>query len=218
MAIHALKLNAPSPVSNQKTSSHFFQNSQFRNITFCVNTAFKEWAVVCEALGSGRQSVILRKGGISEGRDGFAFLHREFFLFPTRFHETLEKTTLPPGFPLPAGREEEVEIRLAAKIEWTCFLSDPDKLSALSDFHILRGEVVEERFRFGEPPGIHVGFARIYRMSAPWILPMERRFSGCRSWVELPAPPMVALEPVLSDAENQRRSDSLWRLLGQACR
>jgi hypothetical protein len=41
--------------------------------------AFKEWAVVCEALGSGRQSVILRKGGIAEGREGFAFLHREFF-------------------------------------------------------------------------------------------------------------------------------------------
>ena len=42
---------------------------------------FKEWAVVCEALGSGRQSIILRKGGIAEGREGFSFKHREFFLF-----------------------------------------------------------------------------------------------------------------------------------------
>ena len=39
----------------------------------------------------GRQSVILRKGGIAEGRDGFAFRHREFFLFPTFFHEQVEK-------------------------------------------------------------------------------------------------------------------------------
>ena len=178
-----------------------------------MNMAFKEWAVVCEALGSGRQSVILRKGGIAEGRDGFAFLHREFFLFPTRFHETLEKTTLPPGFALPAEREGEVEIRFAAKIEWTVFLSDSEQLGGLSDFHILRREVVEERFRFGEPSGIHVGFARIYRMSSPWILPMEKRFGGCRSWVELPDAPVISIEPVLSDEENQRRSESLRELL-----
>ena len=178
-----------------------------------MNMAFKEWAVVCEALGSGRQSVILRKGGIAEGRAGFAFLHREFFLFPTRFHETLEKTTLPPGFALPAEREGEVEIRFAAKIEWAVFLSDCEQLGGLSDFHILRREVVEERFRFGEPTGIHVGFARIYRMSSPWILPMEKRFGGCRSWVELPDAPLVSIEPVLSDEENQRRSESLRELL-----
>lgn len=180
-----------------------------------MNVAFKEWAVVCEAFGSGRQSVILRKGGIAEGRDGFAFLHREFFLFPTRFHETLEKTTLPPGFALPAEREGEgeVEIRFIAKIEWTSFLSDPEQLAALSEFHILRREVIEERFRFGEPPGIHVGFAWIYRLSSPWILPMEKRFGGCRSWVELPAAPEFSMEPVLSDAENQRRSEWLFPLL-----
>ena len=175
--------------------------------------AFKEWAVVCEALGSGRQSVILRKGGIAEGRDGFAFLNREFFLFPTRFHETLGKTTMSPGFALPADREGEVEIRFTAKIEWTSFLSDSEQLAALSDFHILRREVIEERFRFAEPPGIHVGFARIYVMSSPWILPMEKRFGGCRSWVELPDAPMISIEPVLSDEENQRRSESLRELL-----
>ena len=55
---------------------------------------FKEWAVVCEALGAGGQSVIIRKGGIVEGREGFQFRHREFFLFPTFFHEQLTRTRL----------------------------------------------------------------------------------------------------------------------------
>ncbi|MBA2742902.1 MAG: DUF1802 family protein, partial [Chthoniobacterales bacterium] len=50
---------------------------------------FKEWALVCDALGRGEQSLILRKGGIAEGRDGFAFRHSEFFLFPTFFHAQL---------------------------------------------------------------------------------------------------------------------------------
>jgi hypothetical protein len=55
------------------------------------SVGFKEWAIVCEALGRGRQSIILRKGVIAEGRDGFSFRHREFFLFPTYFHEQPEK-------------------------------------------------------------------------------------------------------------------------------
>jgi hypothetical protein len=59
------------------------------------SVGFKEWALVCEALGTGRQSIILRKGGIAEGRDGFSFQHREFFLFPTFFHEQLERRPFP---------------------------------------------------------------------------------------------------------------------------
>ncbi len=52
---------------------------------------FKEWAMVCEALARGRQSLIVRKGGIAEGREGFSFKHEEFHLFPTWFHEQAEK-------------------------------------------------------------------------------------------------------------------------------
>ena len=42
------------------------------------SVGFKEWALVCAALGSGAQTLILRKGGIAEGRAGFAFKHPEF--------------------------------------------------------------------------------------------------------------------------------------------
>ena len=36
-----------------------------------MRIAFKEWAMVVDALGRGEQIIILRKGGISEGRGGF---------------------------------------------------------------------------------------------------------------------------------------------------
>ena len=49
--------------------------------------AFKEWQVVVDAIACGEQSVILRKGGISEGKMGFQWLHDQFFLFPSLFHE-----------------------------------------------------------------------------------------------------------------------------------
>lgn len=80
------------------------------------STGFKEWALVCEALGRGRQSIILRKGGIAEGRDGFSFRHNEFFLFPTWFHEQPAKvrvTDLEPSEPA----SNAIDIRYFAKLE-----------------------------------------------------------------------------------------------------
>mgnify|MGYP003324622683 CR=1 FL=1 len=59
-----------------------------------IGTAFKEWAIVCEALGKGQQSIIFRKGGIHEGKRGFQFKHDQFFLFPTRFHEQEQNVKL----------------------------------------------------------------------------------------------------------------------------
>ena len=49
--------------------------------------AFKEWAVTCQALAAGRQSLLLRKGGIHERNGRFEVEHAEFWLFPTRFHQ-----------------------------------------------------------------------------------------------------------------------------------
>ena len=81
-----------------------------------LGIAFKEWAVVCRALAEGRQALILRKGGIAEGRDGFGFRHSEFFLFPTFFHEQVVKVRT-PGAEIPATRPGEIEIRYFAKLE-----------------------------------------------------------------------------------------------------
>ncbi|HSH93927.1 MAG TPA: DUF1802 family protein, partial [Roseimicrobium sp.] len=55
--------------------------------------AFKEWVVVVDALRSGEQILILRKGGISEGRGGFQVDQSKFLLFPTLFHQQRESVT-----------------------------------------------------------------------------------------------------------------------------
>src|ERR1700709_2314222 len=91
---------------------------------------FKEWALVCEALGRGEQSVILRKGGIAEGRDGFSFRHAEFFLFPTFFHEQLGKVR---GLAneIPAQCDGEIEIRFFAKLEFAAVVESWEKVIAL---------------------------------------------------------------------------------------
>src|SRR5207237_10577046 len=79
------------------------------------SVGFKEWSLVCDALGRGRQSVILRKGGIAEGRGGFSFRHREFFLFPTFIHGQIAKVRIAAAdIPVPRST---VAIRWYARVE-----------------------------------------------------------------------------------------------------
>ena len=109
------------------------------------SVGFKEWSAVCEALGRGAQSMILRKGGISEGCDGFSFHHREFFLFPTWFHEQPGKVR-DVNIPIPEQRPDVVEIKLFARLEHTRVITSWSIAEALEALHILHRDVVRERF------------------------------------------------------------------------
>jgi hypothetical protein len=50
--------------------------------------ALKEWAPLCEALGTGDQMIVVRKGGIRE--KAFRPAASKFLLFPTGFHTDAE--------------------------------------------------------------------------------------------------------------------------------
>jgi len=164
-------------------------------------TGFKEWALVCEALGRGEQTVLLRKGGIAEGRGGFGFRYPEFFLFPTFFHEQLVKVRK-PGAEMPAAREGEVEIRYFAKLEAEKEVTAWDEAAGLAPLHILAETVVRERFEY-KGAGVHVALVRVFRLEPSWIFPDKPAYGGCRSWVNLPEPPAgTQFQPVLSDAEH----------------
>jgi hypothetical protein len=168
--------------------------SNFRSAMEAIG--FKEWALVCEALGSGRQRVIIRKGGIAEGRNGFAFRHREFFLFPTFFHEQLHCVRMPDAV-LPEPRSNEIEIRYLARVKETRVMSHWDEVQALAPLHILREEVVRERFEYDDALGVHVAFVEIFRLAPVWRFTDSKSYGGCRSWVRLPEPPNdLQLQPV----------------------
>ncbi len=191
-----------------------------------MTIAFKEWALVCDALGSGRQSLLLRKGGISEGSEGFkgfGFEHREFFLFPTWYHGQVEKVRYEQAL-LSEQVTDRVMVNYAATIEWSGLITDKEAVRRLSELHVLAASVIEERFEYdiekkreeGIPsPGcIHVAFVRIYRLEPPVGFPMEKRFGGCRSWVELPEIIPEALVSVISDEEHERRRSRFAAIIG----
>jgi len=177
------------------------------------SVGFKEWAAVCDALGGGRQSIILRKGGIAEGRDGFSFKHSEFFLFPTWFHEQPEKVREMIGQLSPANADS-VEIRYAATLELSRTITSWDLAEKLEPLHILKPEVIRERFDYDEAPGVHVAFVRVYQLEPAWCFPNENKYAGCRSWVKLPdLPDGVRLEPVMTDAEYANRKQQFLEIL-----
>ena len=169
--------------------------------------AFKEWQVVCDALASGRQSIILRKGGIHEGRQGFSFAHEAFFLFPTRFHaqgnqvregEVRELPEWQPGDP--------IRITNHAEAVWAVTLTDWAQVAALEPYHIYSEQTVRDRFDWegkGMASGsIHVACVRVRELAEPWEFPYEAKHGGCRSWIEIPQPPAswrVHAKPVLGD-------------------
>jgi hypothetical protein len=181
--------------------------------------AFKEWALVCEALGAGQQSVIMRKGGIAEGRGGFGFDHEEFYLFPTWFHGQLEKVRIPNAV-LPEQDPGSVTLSHVATLEWSGRISDKEAAHRLEELHVLDTSVIEERFEYDTGKGtlggsgINVAFVRVYRLEPAVTLPMEKAFGGCRSWIELPAIDAGALVSVLSDEEHGRRREIFASLLG----
>src|SRR5262245_15839996 len=139
--------------------------------------AFKEWAIVCDSIGRGETSLIFRKGGIAEGRGGFHFKFAQFFLFPTFFHEQIEKTRL--------GNERALEpnpssiaINLFLEVEFSCWVSDLALLADLDQLHVLKPSVLSERFHYDDRNGLYVAFVRAHGISPTWEFPNQRSYGG----------------------------------------
>jgi hypothetical protein len=70
---------------------------------------------------------------------------------------------------------------------------------SLAPLHILSIEVVRERFGY-KRDGLNVAFVRVFEVSPVWVLQTEKRFAGCRSWIDLPVPPEMKMRAVLDDS------------------
>jgi hypothetical protein len=170
-----------------------------------VRTAFKEWAIVVDALGCGEQIVILRKGGISEGRGGFQVDHPEFLLFPTLFHQQRDAVLAPAQQRYDAiashlPTTEKLRIEFLAKVaEWRRVdaLEDAERLRGQ---HIWRDEVIADRFEWGRAKNIFAIAVQVLRLPTVIELPMAPAYGGCKSWIELDRDVDVrGATPVLDD-------------------
>ena len=184
-------------------------------------TGFKEWSFVCDALVQGKLSLILRKGGIHEGRGGFEWKHRQFFLFPTWFHTQADKLSWVPDnaqrtFP-PEEERTRVDIIGYATLEQVWKVTDWSKVEALAPLHIWKEDIVRERFIYDDESCLHIALVRAYKLPQLWSFPYEKSYGGCRSWVTLPQEGCALLAeatPALSDIEWGETASKLRQVLG----
>lgn len=174
---------------------------------------FKEWAIVVDALGKGEQTLIFRKGGIHETRGQFQVEHRQFWLFPTQFHEA-EAAIIPSKRPAlreiaAAAQPHLAPLQYFAVADTIIQLTDPTTLARLQGRHIWSQHILHQRFEFGRQPGLHLLILRIHRLPSPISRPIRAEYGGCKSWIQLDAPLTGTVEPVLSDAEFHRQRDEL---------
>ncbi len=156
--------------------------------------AFKEWEAIVEALGQGAQVVILRKGGIAEGRQGFEAKHPKFWLFPTAYHQQWEKTKpelkrfLAPTAARTAA--DPITLQYFAEVTDAVYLSSWDQVERLGDAHFWGDDILRERFDYAERPGmgpgLHLLILRVSRINLPHKLAPSKDYDGCKSWVDVP--------------------------------
>ena len=149
----------------------------------------KEWATVVRALEHGKQTVILRKGGILETASGFKIESKKFLLFPTWEHQETKHVKpeyqdfLNETLNHKPKQGYNIITSLAEILDEKDIFSK-EIVNRLSSFHVWSDEYIEERINWMPEKPIKAVFLRTYKI--PQIeIPLEPEFEGCKSWIEL---------------------------------
>jgi hypothetical protein len=188
------------------------------SLPYSCGIALKEWAGVCEALMQGRQTIILRKGGISEGPGGFTPEHRFFWMYPTHVHQAEQGLRLADGDAprdSPLSPSDPVPIQALAAVELIHHVDTEETLRSLTPLHIWTEETIRKRFHYRQP-GLWVLGVRLFRRAKPMMLAPTLEQLGCKSWVDL-TPPLTTegLQSVLEEDDWTERLQRLQLLLSR---
>jgi hypothetical protein len=170
--------------------------------------AFKEWAVIVDALLEGEQIVDVRKGGIREAGRHFALRATRCWLYPTVEHQRSEllkaayrhRVELTTAAAPPDG---EIRIDGWADVVGVAKLTRAEELDALDSKLIWSADYAASRLNWKKRDPLWVLVLRAHRLAEPVTVPMRDEYRGCSSWVDLaglPADPAsLASVPALSD-------------------
>ncbi|OBK21091.1 hypothetical protein A5634_10780 [Mycobacterium asiaticum] len=160
-----------------------------------MTAALKEWSAAVHALLAGRQTVLLRKGGIGEKR--FEVAAQEFLLFPTVAHSHTDRVRPEHRDLLSAAAQDSddaaVIIRAAAKVVAALPVNRPEGLRDIEDLHIWTAESVRaDRLDFRPKHKLAVLVVSAIPLAEPVHLTRTPDYAGCTSWVQLPVAPELA--------------------------
>lgn len=167
--------------------------------------ALKEWSVVVEALGEGRQLILVRKGGIRDPKGAFQLEHREFLLYPTLEHQSEE--AIRPEFrqqfkeSLDSPKEPKaVALGFYGGVSYVGQIRDPKQMEGLKRHHIWTEEFFATRMSYRPAAPTFLVVLRVYRLPKQVLLPVEPEYIGCKSWVPLKQEiPVEGAQPVIDN-------------------
>jgi hypothetical protein len=182
--------------------------------------ALKEWQIAVNALEQGHLILLLRKGGIREGKRRFSIEQNPVLLYPTFEHQQAD--LLKPEYAtqvkaVASGwHPEQVRIGSWALISHVFQVMDGEPLAALSRFHIWSPTFVVERLRWQPSQPLYVLLLRVYRLAKSEMIPYAPTYGGCRSWIELEQ--AIALDdsqPVLDNPTYDQQVNAIQTVLGR---
>jgi hypothetical protein len=162
-------------------------------MTVAVGTtlALKEWSAVAAALLDGRQTVLLRKGGIHEKR--FTVGSGPFVLFPTVAHSHAERVRPEHRDVLERGAADvdseggTFVVRCGVTLADAFPVARPERLPEIADLHIWTDDSIrEDRLEFRPKHALHALVVRAFALPEPRRLVREEAYAGCFSWLDLP--------------------------------
>jgi hypothetical protein len=179
-----------------------------------MSLALKEWAVVIRALHEGKQTLLLRKGGIAER--GFQIKGDRFLLFPTYEHQSEDVLRSPFRNylleTLPAQLPGKIRIADWAKIEDSFPIAGLRQLDWLYPHHVWAQEFVEAKQNWMKDrrPTVLVLVLRVFRLIKPQIVNDKPKYRGCRSWLEIDEQVDVSEStPALSEKDFAKKARAL---------
>jgi hypothetical protein len=159
--------------------------------------ALKEWSAAVHAMLDGRQTVLLRKGGIGEKRfavDASAS-SRGFLLFPTVAHSHADRVRAEHrdllGPAAADSTEAALTLRAGATVVAAVEVNHPEAIGELEPMHIWTADSVQaDRLDFRPKHRLTVLVVQVRALAKPLCIERGPQYGGCTSWVDLPVDPV----------------------------
>ncbi|MEH3142938.1 MAG: DUF1802 family protein [Mycobacterium kyogaense] len=181
-----------------------------------TSPGLKEWSAAVHALLDGRQTVLLRKGGIHEKR--FEVAAPRFLLFPTVAHSHLDRMRPEHRDLLEQAAadstDDQIVVRAGARVIDAIEVTRPENLDEIAAEHIWTADSVrEDRLDFRPRHRLTVLVVSAAALTEPVTLPRTPDYRGCTSWVSLPVTPQWG-PPVHDDATLREVAARVRRSVG----
>jgi hypothetical protein len=173
----------------------------------------KEWAVVVEAIRSGKQCYLLKKGGLTEpDHPEFDRPSGMFGLIPTWSKQLpihLRSESCREFADQVAGDDTTDTFSISTVVDITeqVVLSNPIRAHRLWDCHVWRADYITERINTRPEVPLHLLFVRAYNLPTPIEVKRTEKFGDTRHWISLEQNASLdQAQVVLKDPEYKRET------------